>query len=137
MEIKLIQSSHQNGISTIARARTRSPTTTIMRHNRTIVGTIHDSSSAGITPHILLVTFCAAMRIIRMVVSTIRKRVLPVNQKGLHRASIIVQLPRMQVVAWLVSSALVQLHSRSARAHVELAVAATRHVSCRQGVVVL
>lgn len=58
---KFIQSSHQKGMSTMARARKRMATTTTMKQSKTMAGKIHDSSTAGLTPHKLLVTFVAAV----------------------------------------------------------------------------
>lgn len=40
------------------------------------------------------------------------------------------QLPVMHKFAWLVRAALVQVHGRSFAAHVELAIAVDKHVSC-------
>jgi nitrate/nitrite-specific signal transduction histidine kinase len=61
MATKFIQSSHQKGMSTMARARKRNATTAIIKERRTIAGVIHDSLISGLTPHKVLVIFVAAV----------------------------------------------------------------------------
>lgn len=61
MAAKFIQSSHQNGMPAMTRARNRMDTTITIRQRRTTVGTIHDLSYAGSLPHRVLVAFKAAI----------------------------------------------------------------------------